>query len=213
MKTLRDPGGSMILGVVILAVLIIAVLIIIVTLVVPSFFGGAALGLRTSNVPYAPALAGNIMGYADVPGQIDGVEVATPSPGPDLLGPITLPIQIQYFMTTTQAPPSINMNNAEIFVTTPAGTESLSRSNAVPLEKPAWTIAQQNSLTPLAPPNNNDILEPNEIFTILVYPGTAIPPGEPVSILIRIPGQWPLTVNFTVPDPVQSSMVLKQTNP
>jgi hypothetical protein len=203
----------MILGVALLAVLIIAVLIIIVTLVVPSFFGGAALGLRTSNVPYAPALAGNIMGYADVPGQIDGVEVNPPSPDPDLLGPVTLPIQIQYFMTTTQAPPSINMNKAEIFVTTPAGTESLFRSNAVPLEKPAWTIAQQNSLTPFVPPNNNDILEPNEIFVILVYPGTAMTPGEPVSILIRIPSQWPLTVNFTVPDPVQSSMVLKQTNP
>ena len=202
----------MILGVALLAVLIIAVLIIIVTLVVPSFFGGAALGLRTSNVPYAPALAGNIMGYADVPGQIDGVEVNPPSPDPDLLGPVTLPIQIQYFMTTTEAPPQINMNKAVVYVTTPSGTESLFKSNAVPLEKPAWTIAQQNSLTPFTAPNNNDILEPNEIFTILVYPGTAMPPGEPVSILMSIPGQWPLTVNFTVPNPVQNEMVLQQTN-
>jgi hypothetical protein len=88
-----------------------------------------------------------------------------------------------------------------------------SKSNDRPLEKPSWTIAQQNSLAPLLSSNNNDILEPNEVFIIMVYPGTAITPGEPVSILMRIPGQWPLTVNFTVPNPVQPEMPLQYTLP
>jgi hypothetical protein len=209
------PGsdGSMALSVAILAVLIIVVLIVIVTLVVPGFIGGASIGLRTANVPYAPQVTGTVMGYADVSGQVDGIEVYDPSPDPSLLGSVTIPIQIQYFMTTNEAPPQINMNPAVVYVSAPSGTETLYKSNTRPLEKPSWTIAQQNSLAPLLPPNNNDILEPNEVFVIMVYPGAAMPPGEPVSILISIPGQWPLTVNFTVPDPVLPEMTLKYTLP
>ena len=213
MNSLHDSDGSMALSVAILAILIIAVLIVIVTLVLPGFLVGASVGLRTANVPYAPVVAGPVMGYADVSGQADGIEVYNPAPDPSLLGTVTIPIQIQYFMTTNEVPPKIDMRTAQVYVTTSSGAELLPQSDDRPLTKPSWTISQKTSLTPFVTPSPEDILDPNEIFTIMVYPGNGIPPGEKVSILVSIPRQWPLTVNFTVPNPVQPEMTLQYTTP
>jgi hypothetical protein len=187
-------------GLLILAIFI--GLFVVALLIYPFFMGGSAVGTKLSNVPYPPAIASDVMGYQDISGTVYGVAVSNPSPDPSKMGLVSLPVRIQQFTQGPEGPPEIDMRKTRIWFTANGKIEELPLSNNRPLVKPAWTVGGKSGA------DEDDFLEPDEIFTLLVYPGTPIGPGTPFSIDVRMGGQWPLTVNMTVPGQIQPQMDL-----
>ncbi len=177
-------------------------LFVVALLIYPFFMGGSAVGTKLSNVPYPPAIASDVMGYQDISGTVYGVPVSNPSPDPSKMGLVSLPVRIQQFTEGPEGPPSIDMRKTRIWFTANGKIEELPRYDNRPLIKPSWTVGGKSGA------NDDDFLDPNEVFTLLVYPGTPIGPGTPFSIDVRMGGQWPLTVNMTVPAQIQAQMNL-----
>jgi hypothetical protein len=187
-------------GLLILAIFI--GLFVVALLIYPFFMGGSAVGTKLSNVPYPPAVASDVMGYQDISGTVYGVPVSNPSPDPSKMGLVSVPVRIQQFTQGPEGPPAIDMRKTRIWFTANGNIEELPLYNNRPLEKPAWTVSGKSGA------NEDDFLEPGEIFILLVYPGTPIGPGTPFSIDVRMGGQWPLTINMTVPGTIQPQMNL-----
>ena len=193
-------------GLLILAIFI--GLFVVALLIYPFFLGGTAVGTKLSNVPYPPAIASDVMGYQDISGTVYGVAVSNPSPDPSKMGLVSLPVRIQQFTQGPEGPPSIDMRKTRIWFTANGNIEELPLSNNRPLVKPAWTVGGKSGISEGTSANTDDFLDPNEVFTLLVYPGTPIGPGTPFSIDVRMGGQWPLTINMTVPGQIQPHMDL-----
>ncbi|MCX6698479.1 MAG: hypothetical protein NTV68_00905 [Methanomicrobiales archaeon] len=206
-RRIRDEGEfSLVLGLLVVAILV--GLIIFSLLIFPSFKGGTNIGTKLSNVPYPPIIAADVTGYADISGLVGNVMVKTMTPDPGKMGSVSLPITIQQFTEGAGGPPSIDMRKTHIWFTANGKQTELPLTETRPLTKPAWTIAGKSGVSAGYSANQDDFLEPNELFTLMIYPGNALPPGTPFSIDVGLAGQWPLTVNMTVPSPVKDAMDL-----
>jgi hypothetical protein len=201
-----DDAIGLAFGLLILAIFI--GLFVIALFIYPFFIGGTNVGTKLSNVPYPPAIASDVTGYEDISGVVSGVPVSNPAPDPSRMGLVTLPVMIQQFTQGPEGPPAIDMRKTRIWFTANGKIEELPLYDNRPLLKPAWTVAGKSGAGEGTSADEDDFLEPNEVFTILVYPGTPIGPGTPFSIDIRMSGQWPLTVNMTVPGHIQPEMNL-----
>jgi hypothetical protein len=208
MKPRFLDGGEFSLALGLLVVAILVGLIIFSLFIYPSFSGGTNIGTKLSNVPFPPAIAADVTGYADISGQAGNVTVHTATPDPEKMGSVTLPITIQQFTEGAGGPPAIDMRKTQVWFTANGKNAALPWIETRPLTKPAWTIAAKSGISAGYTANQDDFLEPNEVFTLMIYPGTALPPGTPFSIDVLLAGQWPLTVNMTVPSPVQATMNL-----
>ncbi len=206
-RRLWDDGEfSLALGLLVVAILV--GLIIFSLFIYPSFTGGSNIGTKLSNVPFPPVIAADVTGYADISGPVGNVTVKTTTPDPGKMGSVSLPITIQQFTVGAGGPPPIDMRKTRIWFTTNGQQTELPWIETRPLTKPAWTIAGKSGVSAGYSANQDDFLEPNELFTLLIYPGTALSPGTPFSIDVGLAGQWPLTVNMTVPSPVRGAMNL-----
>lgn len=206
MERRLNPDAEFSLACGLLVVAILVGLLIFCLLIYPSLMGGTTIGTKLSNVPYPPVIASNVIGYADISGQVGNVTVETSTPDPELMGSVTLPIVIQQFTQGPSGQQSIDMRNTKVWWTENGKSVELPLVETRPIKKPAWTIAGKSGVSAGSSANSDDFLDPNEVFTLLIYPGSAIPPGTSFSIDVRLAGQWPLVVNMTVPSPVQASM-------
>jgi hypothetical protein len=151
---------------------------------------------------------GNMIGYADLSGTLGQVRVNNPHPSPARLGAVRVPVRLASLRLTWEQGTGANLGNATVIFTSPAGSEKLPGSSGPVLEKPAWAIIQKGSTLPGQSGNGNDLLEPNEVFVLFIYPSAPLLPGTPFRVEIRIPDRNPMAVTRVVPDPVTPVMDL-----
>ncbi|MBP2133344.1 hypothetical protein J2128_001298 [Methanomicrobium sp. W14] len=137
---------------------------------------------------------GACYGAEDTGGVFQGVELKTEGKNPKAMGSCTIPLKL-----LIGSPVSVKMNKAVIQFSYGGKTENLSYSNESPLSKPSWTIAQKSSVIPFGDADEDNILEQNEIFTILVYPSSDVPASGQFSVLVTPKSENPLVVSPIVP--------------
>ncbi|MDO9324544.1 MAG: hypothetical protein Q7T80_06250 [Methanoregula sp.] len=207
----REPpsdAGYSLTPVALLGAIILFSLLIFSLLIYPSYFSGKSAYAGLQRTTDHPVLASSVTGYADLSGTLGPLTVVNPRPAPSRLGAVGMKIQLDSVRMGWQTGTGVDLDQTQVIFTTPAGSETLPKNTAVPFTKPGWAIVTKGSTLPYGQANADDILEPNEVFGIFVYPRTSLSPGTPFSVIIRMPDENVLTVNRTVPAPVTAVMVL-----
>lgn len=194
--------------------LILLILVILFSLVMYSLFiptgydSGKTAWAGMARITDMLVLNGDVTGYADLSGTLGTVRVNNPAPSPDKLGAVRVPVKLASVRLEWEAGTGANLGNATVLFTGPAGTETLTGSSGPVLERSSWAIIQKGSILPGQTGNGNDLLEPNEVFVLFIYPHSPLLPKTPFTVEIRIPDQDPLKVTRVVPDPVTPVMDL-----
>lgn len=148
---------------------------------------------------------GSISGYADICGNFDGVELYTEKPDSRKLGSVLLPVKTT-ISSYTKNPVDVRSFTVTVYYS--GSSENLPYSEKNPLEKPAWTVAQKSGYIPLQDADDDYLIEPNEIFDILVYPGSPLPSGANFGIEISSGTGMPLREDLKVPPQINSKQVV-----
>jgi len=173
----------------------------------PSYYTGetahASLKVLTDNL----ALAGHVTGYADIPLTADTGVVSSPQTRPGLTM-ARMNLRLATLRLNWEPGTGDDLSRATIGIVTPEGSERLPRRTAAPFVRPGWTITRKAGVLPGTDADTDEILEPNEEFSIAVSPSVNLEPGTPFSVVISIPGVQPFTVDRTVPGPLSPVMDL-----
>jgi hypothetical protein len=176
-----------------------------------AFFGSDAQitgGIVSESVRDETALIyieGSISGYEDICGVFDGVKLYTEKPDSRKLGSILLPVKTTISSYTKN---HIDIRTLTVTVYYTGSSETLPYSEKNPLEKPSWTVAQKSGYIPLKDADDDYLIEPNEIFDILVYPGNSLPSGANLGVEILSGAGMSLKEKLTVPPQINSQQVV-----
>jgi hypothetical protein len=189
----------MVTSIALIGVVIIFSFMIFSLMIYPSYYSGKTAYAGLQRVTDSPVLAAEVTGYADLSGRLGSITVANPRPAPSRLGAVSMTIRLDSYRMMWQSGTGVDLDQTQVIFATPSGSETLTKNSALPFTKPGWMIDRKGSTLPYGQANANDILEPNEVFGIFVYPRTPLPPGTPFSVTIVMPDENVLTVNRIVP--------------
>jgi hypothetical protein len=200
--------GSLELAVALLILIILLSLVMYTAFIATGFASGTSARTGMARAMDMLVPDGPVIGYADLSGTLGQVRVNNPRPSPAQLGAVRVPVRLASLRLAWEQGTGANLGNATVIFTSPAGTETLPGSSGPVLKKPAWAIVQKGSTVPGQSDNGNDLLEPNEVFVLFIYPSSPLPPDTRFRVGIRIPDQNPLELTRMVPDPVTPVMDL-----
>ncbi|MDD4126835.1 MAG: hypothetical protein PHV39_04015 [Methanomicrobium sp.] len=182
---------------------------IIFNAVMPDIFSnnkthGGLVGFAVGDEDNIMMIDGICYGAQNTGGVFEEVELQSKETTSLSLGSCTIPLSL---LTGQQV--SIDMGDAKILFMYNDVTEELSYSDKRPLLESSWTIAQKSNMIPLVSADSDIILEPNEIFTILVYPAANVPANEKFSVEVTPKSNNPLKINPTVPPQITSQRIVE----
>lgn len=146
---------------------------------------------------------GDVYGFADTGGPYEGVTVAEGPTNPNTMGAVSLPLRL-----LEGEMGGVNMETADVRISTQEHIEGLRYSGNMPLQRPNWTVASRSHVTAGETADNDLIIEPGEIFTILVYPSMSLPPETTFSVQIQAGKGEPFTMTRKVPGHITPVMDL-----
>ena len=76
----------------------------------------------------------------------------------------------------------MDLDKSTVVFITPTGREVVPKNSGMPMKKPGWAIVQKGSTIPYQGVDQDNILEPNEVFAIFMYPSVQLPPSTPFTI-------------------------------
>jgi hypothetical protein len=194
---------------IILLTFVILFSLVMYTLFIPTgFTSGTTARAGMTRITDMLVLNGDVTGYADLSETLGVVRVNNPAPSPHQLGAVRVPVKLASVRLNWEEGTGSDLGSATVLFTGPAGTETLRGSSGPVLERSSWAIIQKGSILPGKTGNGNDLLEPNEVFVLFIYPHSPLPPKTPFTVEIRIPDQNPMKVTRVVPDPVTPVMDL-----
>jgi len=204
----RSESGYMYGFILLMSVIILISLASFTLLIHPSYYSGEAAYTSLKVLTDDLALSGHVTGYAGGSATPAYPPVLQPPSGPPGLSAVRLDIRLASLRTTWASGTGDDLSSATVVLATPAGSEVLPMRTAPSLARPGWSIIRKGGMLPGTSANANNILEPNEVFSILVFPSGNLLPGTPFAITMSIPNVRPLTVNRTVPRPITPVMDL-----
>lgn len=146
---------------------------------------------------------GDVYGFADTGGPYEGVTVAEGPGNPDTMAAVSLSLRL-----LEGEMGGVDMETADVRITTKEHIEGLRYSGNMPLVRPNWTVASRTHVTAGAQADNDLVIEPGEIFTILVYPAMSLPPETTFSIQVQAGTGEPFTLTRKVPGHITPVMDL-----
>lgn len=146
---------------------------------------------------------GDVYGFADTGGPYEGVTVADGPENPDAMGAVSLSLRL-----LEGEMGGVDMETADVRITTKEHIEGLRYSGNMPLQRPNWTVASRSHVTAGEEADNDLVIEPGEIFTILVYPSMSLPPETTFSIQVQTGNGEPFTLTRKVPGHITPVMDL-----
>jgi len=203
-----SENGYMYGFILLMSVIILVSLASFTLLIPPSYYSGEAAYSSLKVLTDDLALSGHVTGYAGGPVTTPPVPALQSPPGPAGLSAIRLDIRLASLRTTWTPGTGDDISKATVVLVTPAGSETLPMQSARFLARPGWSIIRKGGLLPGSSANANTILEPNEVFSILVLPTGNLQPGTPFTITMSIPDIRPLTITRTVPLTIKPVMDL-----
>jgi hypothetical protein len=154
-------------------------------------------------------LSGPATGYADLT-TVPNNNLKHPAPtGYTGMNAVRINLRLASFRLNWETGTGDDLSQATVVVSTPKGNETIPRQIAGPFPRPGWIIVSKKGLLPGIHANSNDILEPNEVFSIDVSPSENLPPGTPFTITISLPNVQPLIIERVVPSSIQPVMNLR----
>jgi len=148
-------------------------------------------------------LDGDSEGIQDTGGVIMGINLACQNPHPSMMGSCLIPVRL-----LTGSTGSIDMSTAKVVFSSGDVRETLPFTTDTTLNKPGWTIADRNHLIPLAEPDEDIYLEPNEVFTLLLYPENPVSAEESFSITLSTDNAVPLNEGFRLPPLIRTHRIV-----
>jgi hypothetical protein len=146
---------------------------------------------------------GDVYGFADNGGPYEGVTVAEGPVNPDTMAAVSVPLRL-----LEGEMGGVDMEAADVRISTKEHIEGLRYSGNMPLQRPNWTVASRSHVTAGETADNDLIIEPGEIFTILVYPSMSMPPETAFSIQVQVGKVEPFTMTRKVPGHITPVMDL-----
>ncbi|WP_319643260.1 hypothetical protein [Methanovulcanius yangii] len=148
---------------------------------------------------------GEVYGFADDGGPYEGVAV-TGEGGlhPDMMGAVLVSVRL-----ATGDLGGVDLSSATVTMTADGRTAPLSLSAANrPLDRGQWTVASRSHVIPFRQADDDLVLEPNEIFEVLLYPEERLAPNTRFTVGITAEGGMPFSLRRTVPPAIRSVMDL-----
>ncbi|WAI00152.1 hypothetical protein [Methanogenium organophilum] len=146
---------------------------------------------------------GDVYGFADTGGPYEGVTVAEGLTNPDTMGAVSLSLRL---MEGEMG--GVDMESADVRISWNEHIEGLRYSGNMPLQRPNWTVASRTHVQAGEQADNDFIIEPGEIFTILVYPSAGLTPETAFSIQVQAGKGEPFTITRKVPGTIKPVMDL-----
>ena len=206
--TPRVPAvvGSITLYGIILFVVILVTLTAFTSLAFPSYVSGTSAYTHFLGTADNMVLTGGMTGYADNTGMLGYVMVANPYPDPTRLGAVQLKIRLDSARVIIDPSSGVNLDKSTVTFVNPRVSEQLHETSSFLMRKPGWTIAAKSGTLPYRSADADNILEPNEEFTLFMYPSEALPPRTPFSVIVAFANAKEIQVNGVVPAPVTPVM-------
>lgn len=162
--------------------------------IIPKFVEASADALITD---------GDVYGFADNGGPYEGVTVAEGPTHPEMMGAVSLSLRL-----IGGEMGGVDMETADVRISAPEHVEVLRYSGNMPLQRPNWTVASRSHVNAGEQADNDLIIEPGEIFTILLYPAEGLSPETVFSIEIHSGKGMPFTITRRVPGTIKTVMDL-----
>jgi hypothetical protein len=146
---------------------------------------------------------GSVAGFSAVNGPVGTTMVWRSSASPDRLGGVGMTLSI-----FTGSSGGVDMAGTAVLWTDSTGTETISLTREQTVICPNWTIYRHN-IDPAKPADDDDILEPGELFDVFACPSKTYAPYESFTVAFEPPGGGPhFPVICTVPFPIKPAMEL-----
>ncbi|MEA2034249.1 MAG: hypothetical protein U9N40_01975 [Euryarchaeota archaeon] len=191
----------------VIAVVVIAVTALILTSAGSLFTGGGTRGglipAAVEETGYSLITDGDIFGFEDTCGPFEGVDLVCVNPNPGKMGSLFVTVRL-----ITGDMGAIDMEKAEVVFSSVHGKEVLAMKSSRPLERSGWTITGKSHVLPHHEADEDNILEPNELFEILIYPSVPLADYTKFTVTINYPGGVPLKITRTVPPQIRVHRVV-----
>lgn len=138
-------------------------------------------------------VAGEVYGFWIQDGTAGGIPVAFPKDSLPGIDGISIPVQLLV------GSDPLDMGSVRVAIESTGAPVGLQRDDRRPIDRSSWTVAQKSGVLPLHHADEDDLLEPKEMFGILVVPPGPLGPGEHVAITLVPSGGIPLVVNRDIP--------------
>jgi hypothetical protein len=205
-----DEGSITLYGIILLVV-ILATLTAFTLLVSPSFSSGTSAYSWFQGSADTMVLTGGMTGYADNSGLLGLVTVVNPSPNPTELGAVQIKLRLDSVRLIIDPSSGVDLDKSTVTFGYPRVSEQLHETSVFPMRKPGWTIAAKSGTLPYQSADADNILEPNEEFTLFVYPSDALPPKTPFAVTVAFANAKEIQVSGLVPAPVAPAMNFQYT--
>ncbi|GEM_PF-781427 len=146
---------------------------------------------------------GESEGIQDAGGTILDINLVCNNPEPSVMGSCLIPVRL-----LTGSTGIVDMSTAKVGFKYSGETEELAFSQNTSLVKPAWTIADRSHLIPLMQADGDIYLEPNEIFTLLIYPQNGVAAEDRFTVTISPKEAVPLSISLKVPPSIRSHRIV-----
>ena len=147
---------------------------------------------------------GETDGIQDTGGAVMSVNLICENPDSSMMGSCLIPVRLLVGSTG-----SIDITTVKVLFNYNSITETLPFTAADTISRPAWTVADRSSIIPLLDADEDLSLEPNEVFTLLIYPENSVPAEEFFSITISAERMTPLIQKFRVPPAIRSQRIVE----
>ncbi|QSZ67632.1 hypothetical protein RJ40_08990 [Methanofollis aquaemaris] len=167
--------------------------ILLMTVAVVIHVGNGAIGAPAGMVLGALDISGHAVIIDDLYGHADPAE-------PGRMGSVSFSIRL--FPGDMGA---VDMGQAAVGFATKAEEWSLTRDGPTP---PAWKVIERANVPLFHPADDDDLLEPGEVFVLLATPGRSLGSGETFTVTVAPPGGIAASAVRTVPSRVTGVMEL-----
>jgi len=207
-----DEGTLALYGIILLTVILVT-LAAFTLIVYPSFASGASSYSSFLGTTDNPVLVGSVNGYADNTGVLGNIPVENPSPDSQRLGAVQMTIRLDSVNLILDKSSGVNLDLCTVTFVSPFGREQLRMVSDRPMQKPGWTITSKTGTLPYQSADADNILEPNEQFSLFVYPSHALPPQSWFRVFVDFPNSKEIQINNVVPSTVTPVMNFKYAGP
>jgi len=197
-RVAADEGSITLYGIILLVVILVT-LTAFALLVFPTVDTGSSAYSWFQGSADNMVLVGGLTGYPDNNGLLGQVTVANPNPDPNAMGALLLNIRLDSVRMVLDSSSGVDLDKSTVTITSLRGVEQLRETETLPMKNPGWTIAAKTGTLPYQSADADNILEPNEAFSLFMYPAHALPPLTQFTIVVTFADGKQITTGGVVP--------------
>lgn len=149
-----------------------------------------------------------VTGYAADSDKISDTEISNPTTDSQKMGAVSFTMSFNSYRALVTSDMSVDLDQTTLTFTSQYGSETLLQQSSRPMIIPGWTITKKTGILSFENNDQDNILEPYELFEILVLPSTPLPPKSRFLILIKLPNDNQIFISRVVPETITPVMSL-----